>query len=64
MEAIFYCFVGRRGVITYISENNKKIKKKDLPPHVFGDSGRETSKFSDLALKKLFLIISFEIFWE
>ena len=30
---------------------------KDLPPHVFGDSGRETNNFSHLALLVFFRLI-------
>ena len=61
MEAVFYWFIGSKGIINLyfgkITKIDKIVNNKDLPPHVFSDSGRETNNFFHLALLVFFRLI-------
>ena len=41
---------GRKPIFWKITKIDKIANNKNLPPHVFGDSGRETNNFFYLAL--------------
>ena len=49
MEVVFCCFIGRKPKFWKITKIDKITNNKNLPPHVFGDSGRETNNFFYLA---------------